>query len=95
MSRTIGGLGTDGRLLVVGASGEPIEVSPFQLIPGRRSLAGWPSGTPIHSEDTLNFSAMTGVRPMIETFPSHRAAEAYDRMMSGNARFRVVIQVAA
>jgi D-arabinose 1-dehydrogenase-like Zn-dependent alcohol dehydrogenase len=95
MSRTIGGLGTDGRLLVVGASGEPIEVSPFQLIPGRRSLAGWPSGTPIHSEDTLNFSAMTGVRPMIETFPLHRAAEAYDRMMSGKARFRVVIQVAA
>ena len=94
MSRVVGGLGTDGQLLVVGASGEPIEVSPFQLIPGRRSVAGWPSGTPIDSEDTLNFSAMTGVRPRIEVYPLHRAAEAYDRMMSGKARFRVVIQVA-
>src|SRR5262249_31622483 len=64
MSRAIGGLAIDGQLLVVGASGEPIEVSPFQLIPGRRSVAGWPSGTPIDSEDTLNFSALTGVRPM-------------------------------
>jgi D-arabinose 1-dehydrogenase-like Zn-dependent alcohol dehydrogenase len=94
MARTIGGLGRDGRLLVVGASGEPIEVSPFQLIPGRRSVAGWPSGTPIDSEDTLKFSAMTGVRPMIETYSLERAAEAYERMMSGKARFRVVIQVA-
>ncbi len=93
MSRTIGGLGRDGRLLVVGASGEPIEVSPFQLIPGRRSVAGWPSGTAADSEDTLKFSALTGVRPMIETFPLDRAAEAFDRMMSGKARFRVVVQV--
>jgi D-arabinose 1-dehydrogenase-like Zn-dependent alcohol dehydrogenase len=93
MSRTIGGLGIDGRLLVVGASGEPIEVSPFQLIPGRRSVAGWPAGTAVDSEDTLKFSALTGVRPMIETYPLERAAEAFDRMMSGKARFRVVVQV--
>jgi len=94
MTRTIGGLGRDGRLLVVGASGEPIQVSPFQLIPGRRSVGGWPSGTATDSEDTLNFSALTGVRPMIETFPLEKAADAYERMMSGKARFRVVIQVA-
>jgi D-arabinose 1-dehydrogenase-like Zn-dependent alcohol dehydrogenase len=93
MSRTIGGLGIDGQLLVVGATSEPIQVSPFQLIPGRRSVAGWPSGTAIDAEDTLKFSAMTGVRPRIEVYPLERAAEAYDRMMSGKARFRVVIQV--
>jgi alcohol dehydrogenase/propanol-preferring alcohol dehydrogenase len=90
----VGGLGADGQLLVVGASIDPIEVSPLQLIPGRRSIAGWPSGTAIHSEDTLNFSAMTGVRPRIEVFPLDRAADAYERMMSGKARFRVVLQVA-
>ncbi len=94
MSRAVPGLGTDGQLLVVGASIEPIEISPIQLISGRRSLAGWPSGTAIDSEDTLNFSAMTGVRPRIEVYPLRRAAEAYDRMMSGKARFRVVLQVA-
>jgi D-arabinose 1-dehydrogenase-like Zn-dependent alcohol dehydrogenase len=94
MTRTIGGLGRDGKLLVVGASGEPIQVSPFQLIPGRRSVGGWPSGTAVDSEDTLNFSALTGVRPMIETFPLEKAAAAYERMMSGKARFRVVMQVA-
>jgi D-arabinose 1-dehydrogenase-like Zn-dependent alcohol dehydrogenase len=93
MTRTVGGLGRDGKLLVVGASGEPIEVSPFQLIPGRRSVGGWPSGTATDSEDTLRFSALTGVRPMIEKFPLDHAAEAYERMMSGKARFRVVIQV--
>lgn len=93
MSRVVGGLGKDGQLLVVGAAAEPINVSPFQLIPGRRSVAGWPSGTSVDSEDTLNFSAMTGVRPRIETFPLDQAAEAYDRMMSGKARFRVVLQI--
>jgi D-arabinose 1-dehydrogenase-like Zn-dependent alcohol dehydrogenase len=77
------------------AAPEPIQVSPFQLIPGRRSVAGWPSGTAVDSEDTLKFSALTGVRPMIETYPLERAAEAYERMMSGKARFRVVIQVAS
>ena len=94
MSRAVPGLGQDGQLLVVGASMEPIEVNPIQLISGRRSVAGWPSGTAIDSEDTLRFSAMTGVRPRIEVYPLERAAEAYDRMMSGKARFRVVLQVA-
>jgi D-arabinose 1-dehydrogenase-like Zn-dependent alcohol dehydrogenase len=93
MSRVVDGLGQDGQLLVVGAAAAPIHISPFQLIPGRRSVAGWPSGTSIDSEDTLKFSAMTGVRPRIETFPLDRAAEAYERMMSGKARFRVVLEV--
>jgi D-arabinose 1-dehydrogenase-like Zn-dependent alcohol dehydrogenase len=94
MTRVVGGLGRDGKLLVVGAAPEPIEASPFQLIPGRRSISGWPSGTPVDSEDTLRFSAMTGVRPMVEDYPFERAAEAYDRMMSGKARFRVVLRMA-
>ena len=91
MSAAVGGLGVDGKLLVVGASPEPIEVSPFALIPGRRSVAGWPSGTATDSEDTMDFSALVAVRPMIEIYPLERAAEAYERMMSGQARFRVVI----
>ena len=92
MSAAIGGLGIDGKLLVVGASGEAIEVPPLMLIGARRSVAGWPSGTSIDSEDTLNFSVQAQVRPMIETYPLARAAEAYARMMSGKARFRVVIE---
>jgi len=91
MSAAIGGLGVDGKLVVLGASGEPIEVSPFQLIGGRRSIAGWPSGTSADSEDALKFSVLSDVRPMIETFPLARAAEAYAHMMSGKARFRVVL----
>jgi len=91
MSAVIGGLGVNGKLLVVGASADPIEVSPVQLISARRSIQGWPSGTAIDSEDTLAFSVMSGVRPMIETMPLERAAEAYERMMSGNARFRMVL----
>jgi len=91
MSATIGGLGVDGKLVVLGASPDPIEVAPFQVIGGRRSVAGWPSGTSIESEDTLNFSVMVDVKPMIETFPLSKAPEAYARMMSGKARFRVVI----
>ena len=91
MSAALPGLGVDGKLLVVGATGEPIEVSPFLLIGGRRSIAGWPSGTSSDSEDTLKFSVLTNVRPMIETYPLARAAEAYAHMMSGKARFRVVL----
>ena len=94
MSAVIDGLGVGGKLLVVGASPEPIEVSPFQLIGQRRSIQGWPSGVAADFEDTLAFSALSGVRPMIETFPLERAAEAYDRMMSGEARFRVVLEIA-
>jgi D-arabinose 1-dehydrogenase-like Zn-dependent alcohol dehydrogenase len=91
MTAVIDGLSENGTLLVVGASAEPIEVTPLQLIAGRRSVSGWPSGTASDSEDTLAFSALTGVRPMIETMPLERAAEAFDRMMSGQARFRMVL----
>jgi len=95
MTDTIGGLAVDGKLIVLGAPSEPISTSVFPLILGRRSIAGWPSGSSIDSEDTLNFSVLTGVRPMIETFPLEKAEEAYARMMSGNARFRVVITTGA
>ncbi|MGD9508450.1 MAG: zinc-binding dehydrogenase, partial [Geminicoccaceae bacterium] len=95
MSAVIDGLAVNGKLLVVGASAEPIEVSPLQLIGGRRSVQGWPSGVAADSEDTLAFSALGGVRPMIERYPLERAAEAYARMMSGEARFRVVLEMPA
>jgi D-arabinose 1-dehydrogenase-like Zn-dependent alcohol dehydrogenase len=91
MSAAIGGLAVDGKLIVIGASPEAIEVSPLLLISGRRSILGWPSGTSIDSEDTMTFSTLTGIRPMIETMPLERASEAYDRMMSGDARFRMVL----
>src|SRR5277367_3154917 len=91
MSALIGGLGANGRMMVVGATMDPIEVSPVQLIVGKRSLQGWPSGIPTDSEDTLRFAEMTGVRPMIEKFPLEKAAEAYARMISGKAQFRVVL----
>lgn len=91
MSELIDGLGPNGKMLVVGASFDPIEVTPLQLISGSRAIQGWWSGIPTDSEDTLRFSELTGVRPMIETFPLEKAAEAYERMMSGNAQFRVVL----
>lgn len=91
MSAVLGGLGIDGKMIVVGASPEPVQVSPLLLIGGRRGIAGWPSGTSIDSEDTMHFSVLSNIRPMIETMPLERAAEAYDRMMSGAARFRMVI----
>jgi len=91
MSALVNGLAPNGKLLVVGASPEPIEVMPLQLIAGSRSLQGWWSGTPADSEDTLHFSELSGVRAMIETYPLARAGEAYARMMSGNAEFRVVL----
>jgi D-arabinose 1-dehydrogenase-like Zn-dependent alcohol dehydrogenase len=91
MTPLIDGLGTDGKLLVVGASPEPIEVTPYQLIGKRRSVAGWPSGRAADSEDTMRFSALCGVRPMIETFSLAKAPEAYAHMMSGEVRFRVVL----
>jgi len=91
MSSVLGGLGIDGKLVVVGASAEPIEVSPLLLIGGRRAVTGWPSGSASDSEDTLRFSVLTNVRPMIEIFPLAKAAEAYQHMMSGKARFRAVL----
>jgi len=91
MSELINGLGMNGRLLVVGATMDPIEVTPVQLITGSRSIQGWSSGTPTDSEDTLRFAELTGVHPMIEKYPLAKAAEAYARMMSGKAQFRVVL----
>lgn len=91
MSAAIGGLGVNGKLLVIGAAPDPIEVSPLDLISAGRSIQGWPSGTSSDSEDTMAFSALNGIRPMIETMPLERAAEAYERMMSGDARFRMVL----
>jgi D-arabinose 1-dehydrogenase-like Zn-dependent alcohol dehydrogenase len=87
------GLGVDGKLIVLGVAGEPMQISTLALISGRRSVAGWPSGTAMDSEDTMSFSAMAGVRSMNEVFPLERAAEAYEHMMSGKARFRVVLKM--
>lgn len=91
MSELINGLGVNGKMVVVGASADPIEVSPMQLIMGRKSIQGWPAGTPSDSEDTLRFSQLTGVLPMIEKYPLEKVADAYARMISGNAEFRVVL----
>jgi D-arabinose 1-dehydrogenase-like Zn-dependent alcohol dehydrogenase len=91
MSALIDGLGPNGELMVVGAAPDPIEVTPSQLIFGSRTIQGWASGTPADAEDTLNFATQSGVRPMIETYPLAKAAEAYARMMSGKAEFRVVL----
>ncbi|MCI0586746.1 MAG: alcohol dehydrogenase [Planctomycetes bacterium] len=91
MTAALGGLGVDGKFVVLGAADTPLQVPAILLISGRRSVAGWPSGTSIDSQDTLAFAARTGVRSMNEVFPFKHAAEAYDRMMSGKARFRVVL----
>src|ERR1700739_4665468 len=90
MSALIDGLGPNDKLVVVGAEPNPIEVTPAQLIFGSKTIQGGAAGTPAPSEDTLNFCVLTGVRPMIETYPLERAAEAYARMLSGKAEFRVV-----
>jgi D-arabinose 1-dehydrogenase-like Zn-dependent alcohol dehydrogenase len=92
MTAAQGGLAVHGTLLVVGAPAS-LQVSPFLLIAGRRSVTGWYSGTSIDTQDTLAFSARSGVRSMNEVFPLDGAAEAYDRMMSGQARFRVVLTI--
>jgi D-arabinose 1-dehydrogenase-like Zn-dependent alcohol dehydrogenase len=91
MSELIDGLGPNGKLIVIGATFDPIEVTPIQLIGGSRTIQGWASGIPTDSEDTLRFAELTGVRPLIETYPLERAAEAYARMTSGDAQFRVVL----
>ena len=91
MSELIDGLGPNGKLMVIGATFDPIEVSPIQLISGSRTIQGWAAGTAADSEDTLRFAELSGVRPMIETYPLEKAGEAYARMMSGNAQFRVVL----
>lgn len=93
ITSVIDGLGTDGTLMIVAATGEPVEVSPFQLIMGRKSVRGWPSGTAKDSEDTLDFSALTDITPTIETYPLEEANEAYNRMINNEARFRVVLEM--
>jgi D-arabinose 1-dehydrogenase-like Zn-dependent alcohol dehydrogenase len=91
MSELIDGLGPNGKLMVIGATFDAIEVTPVQLISGSRTIQGWAAGTPADSEDTLRFAELSGVRPMIETYPLEKAAEAYARMLSGHAQFRVVL----
>lgn len=95
ISALTGGLGRNGTLLVVAAVNDTIEVSPLALIMGRRSVQGWPSGTADDSEDTLDFSALTGITPMIETFPLSDVGAAYERMITNKARFRVVLEPGA
>jgi len=91
MSATLGGLGVNGKLIILGAAAEPLQVAGVPLLLGRRSIVGWPSGSSIDSQDTLAFSKLTGVRAMNEIFPLDRAAEGYEHMMSGKARFRAVL----
>lgn len=91
MSAVLGGLAVNGKLIVIGAPSEPLEVPLLPLLSGRRSIMGWYSGSSIDSQDTLSFSALSGVRSMNEIFPLERAAEAYERMMSGKVRFRAVL----
>ena len=91
MAEVLGGLGVDGKLLVVGVPFDPVPVSAVELVLQRRDVKGWPSGTAADSEDTLRFAVRTGVRPMIEKFPLKEVKKAYERMESGNAQFRVVL----
>ena len=95
MAAVFGGLRPQGSLVIVGASMDPINVPAAALIGGGKTITGHASGTARDSEDTLNFSVLSGVRPMIETFPLERAAEAYEKMMNGDARFRAVITTGA
>jgi D-arabinose 1-dehydrogenase-like Zn-dependent alcohol dehydrogenase len=92
MNAVLGGLGANGVFMVLGAAG-PLAVDPILLITGKRTIQGWYSGTSIDSQDTLNFSVAVGVRSMNEVYPLEKAAEAYERMISGKARFRVVLKV--
>jgi len=91
MSDLVNGLGPNGTLMIVGADMAPLSVTPVQLIFGNRSIRGKASGTARDSQDTLEFSLLSGVRPMIERYPLEKAAEAYQQMISGKARFRVVL----
>ena len=92
MGAVQGGIAVNGTMLLIGAA-ESMQVSPISLLMGNRSVKGWYSGTSIDTQDTLAFSVLTGVRPMNETYPLGRVSEAYDRMMSGKARFRVVLTI--
>jgi D-arabinose 1-dehydrogenase-like Zn-dependent alcohol dehydrogenase len=94
MSALVDGVGANGTLMIVGAGMESLTVTPLQLIAGRKAVHGWASGTGKDSEETLRFSALSGVRPMIERYPLEKAADAYQQMISGKARFRVVLTMA-
>jgi D-arabinose 1-dehydrogenase-like Zn-dependent alcohol dehydrogenase len=91
MSEILHGLGRNGSLLVIGADMEPVEIPGIALIMGRKRVQGWAAGTPSDCEDTLRFAALTGVRPLVEKFPFDKVAEAFARMLSGHAQFRVVL----
>jgi D-arabinose 1-dehydrogenase-like Zn-dependent alcohol dehydrogenase len=91
MSAVLGGLGVNGKLVIIGASDEPLQVPANQFLSGRQSVVGWYSGSSIDSQDTLSFCALSNVRSMNEVFPLEHASEAYELMMSGKARFRVVL----
>jgi len=93
ISALVDGLAGSGTLLVVGAGFDSLTVTPLQLIGGRKAIHGWPSGTAKDSEDTLQFSSLSGVRPMIEEYPLAKAADAYQQMITGKARFRVVLTI--
>jgi D-arabinose 1-dehydrogenase-like Zn-dependent alcohol dehydrogenase len=87
----VSGLATRGKLIVVGAPADPIQLNALSLLFGARSVYGSLTGTPIDSEDALAFSVLANIRPKIETVPLGQAADAYDRMMQGKARFRIVL----
>ncbi|HXC34040.1 MAG TPA: alcohol dehydrogenase [Verrucomicrobiae bacterium] len=91
VNAAVGGMGINGKTILVGNPDQPLEIPARLLIAGRRSIGGWPSGSPIDSQDALAFCAKTGIRPMTEIYPLERAPEAYERMQSGKARFRVVL----
>ena len=91
MAALVGGVKPGGKLVVIGASGDPLQINGVELLSLRKAVQGWPSGTAMDSEDTLRFSALSGVRPMIEKYPFSKVAEGYERMLSGKARFRVVL----
>jgi D-arabinose 1-dehydrogenase-like Zn-dependent alcohol dehydrogenase len=93
LASALGGLAPAGKLFVIGVPEKPFTADAVPLILGRRSIVGWPAGTGMDSEDTLNFSALAGIKPMVETYPLEQAAAAFDRMMSGKARFRVVLNI--
>ena len=93
MEPALNGLGVDGQLLIVGAAQEPLPVNTAALMRRRNSIRVWPSGTCVDSEDTMRFAVQTGIRAMIEVMPLERATEAYDRMLSGAARFRMVLSM--
>ena len=93
VSALVGGLSGGGKLLIIGVGPDALNISPLQIVLSRRTVQGWPSGTAMDSEDTLKFSALTGVRPMIERYPLEKVKEAYEQMISGKARFRVVLEM--